>query len=77
MFRLMLIVLKIILFPLSITKKDILLWALTVKKENIILLRSLKSRKKRAKFRFADRVFYSIVKMLRGNNSRHFTIVKS
>ena len=76
MFRLILIVLKIILFPLSITKKDILLWTLTVKKENTILLRSLKSRKKRAKFRFVDRVFYSIVKMLRGNISRHFTIVK-
>ncbi len=61
---------------LDLAIKDILLWTLTVKKENTILLRSLKSRKKRAKFRFADRVFYSIVKMLRGNISRHFTIVK-
>ena len=76
MFRLILILVKFILFPLSATKKDILLLTLTVKKENTILLRSLKSRRKRAKFRFADKVFYSIVKMLRGNISRHSTIVK-
>ena len=76
MFRLILIIVKFILFPLSATKKDILLLTLTVKKENTILLRSLKSRRKRAKFRFADKVFYSIVKMLRGNISCHFTIVK-
>ncbi len=76
MFHLILIVVKIILFPLSATKKDILLWTLTVKKENTILLRSLKSRRKRGNFRFADRVFYSIVKMLRVDISRHFTIVK-
>ena len=36
-----------------------------VKKENAILHRSLKSRRKRAKFNFADKVFYAIVKMLR------------
>ena len=76
MFRLIMIVLKIILLPLTATKKDILLWTLTVKKENTILLRSLKSRRKRANFRFADKVFYLIVKMLRRNVSRHFTIVK-
>ena len=76
MFRLILIVVKIILLPLSVAKKDILLWTLTVKKENTILLRSLKSRRKRANFGFADKVFYSIVKKLRGNVARHFTIVK-
>ena len=36
-FHLVLIVVKIILFPLSASKKDILLWTLTVKKENTIL----------------------------------------
>ena len=76
MFRLILFVVRIILLPLSATKQDILLLTLTVKKENTILRRSLKSRRKRAKFRFADRVFYSIVERLRGNITRHFTIVK-
>ena len=75
-FRLILFIVRIILLPLSATKKDILLWTLTVKKENTILHRSLKSRRKRAKFRFADKVFYAIVKMFSGNISRHFMIVK-
>ena len=72
----MIIVVKIVLLPLSMAKKDVLLWTLTVKKENVILLPSLKSRRKRAKFRFADRIFFAVVRMLRGNLSRHFTIVK-
>ena len=76
MFRLMVIVVKIVLLPLSTAKRDVLLWTLTVKKENSVLLRSLRTRRKRAKFRFADRVFYAIVRMLRGSMSRHFTIVK-
>ena len=76
MFHFILNVVEIPLLPLSSAKKDILLWTLTVRKGNTVLHRSLKSKRKRAKFRFADRVFYSIVKMLRGNISRHFTIVK-
>ena len=64
MFPLMCLVLRIFLLPLSSTKKDVLLWALTVKKENAILLRSLRTRRERAKFRFADRVFCAIVNML-------------
>ena len=64
-FYLILFVVRVILLPLSATKKDVLLWTLTVKKENAILHRSLKSRRKRAKFNFADKVFYAIVKMLR------------
>ena len=65
MFPLTIIVVKIILFPLSSAKKDVLLWALTVKKENSILLRSFRTRKKRAKFRWADWAFLAVARMLR------------
>ena len=76
MFPVMCLVVRVFLLPLSSTKKDVLLWVLTVKKENAILLRRLRTRRKRAKFRFADRAFYAIVNMLREAVSSHFTIVK-
>ena len=76
MFSLIVVVARIVLLPLSTAKKEVLRWTLTVKKENTILLRSLKGRSKRAKFRFADRLFYAVARMLRGDIARHFTIVK-
>ena len=61
---------------MSSFKKEMLLLVLTVKKENTILLRSLKIKRKRAKLSLADRVFYSVIHHLSERISRHFTIIK-
>ena len=69
MFSLMFLVVKMFLLPLSSTKKDVLLWVLTVKKENAVAERSVRSVRREVLDAFVVFGRRQIERLLRGGLS--------
>ncbi len=76
MFGVILCIIRISLLPLSSTKKELMAKILLLQKENTILKRSLEVKKKRPRFNFEDRLFYSILNRITDKTRYHFTLVK-
>ena len=76
MFGFILCIIKITWLPLSSTKKELLARILLFQKENTILKRSLELKRKRSRFNFGDRLFYSILNRITDKMRYHFTLVK-
>jgi hypothetical protein len=75
MFRFILCIIKISLLPLSSTKKELMAKIMLLQKENTILKRFLKVKRKRLRFNYEDRVFYSIFSRITDKARYHFTLV--
>ncbi len=69
-------IIRIALLPLSSTKKELMARVLLLQKENAILKRSLEMKRKRIRFNFRDRLFYSILNRITDKTRYHFTLVK-
>jgi hypothetical protein len=76
MFGFILCIIRISLLPLSSTKKELMARILLLQKENTILKRSLEAKRKRARFNFGDRMFYSILNRITDKTRYHITLVK-
>ena len=76
MFGFILCIIRISLLPLSSTKKELMARILLLQKENTILKRSLEVKRKRLRFSFEDRMFYSIFSRITDKTRYHFTLVK-
>ena len=76
MFGFILWLIKIIFLPLSSTKKELMARVLLVEKENAILKRSLELKRKRPRFNFGDRLFYSVLNRIADKTRYHFILVK-
>ena len=76
MFGFILCIVRISLLPLSSSKKELLARILLLQKENTVLKRSLEAKRKRPRFNFVDRMFYSILNIITDKTRYHFTLVK-
>ena len=76
MFGFILCIIRIFLLPLSLSRKELMARILLLQKENNILKRSLEVKRKRPRFNFVDRIFYSILNRITDKTRYHFTLVK-
>ena len=76
MFNLILLIVKIILFPLSSVKKQLISKLLIQQKELSICERKLENQKKRIRFSHCDKIFYSIISKLSTTIKSYFTLIK-
>ena len=76
MFNLILLIIKIILMPLSDTKKEIILKLSMQAKELSLCRRKLTMQSKRIRFLRIDRLFYSIISKISAKTKPYFTLIK-